>query len=295
VYAFFAALAVFVATAVVVRSAGRPRRWALAFSVAAAGATVWLAPGGLALDKVIARLVLPAGLVWLFALSGAWWALVRKRHRAAATWALFGTLYWFAGAPVVGQWLIRRVEAPYAEIDPLGLPPLDAAVVLGGGTRDVGGRPRLHLAGDRVLLGAQLYREGKVRTLITTGSSIPELGPPRDLTEETARLWSSLGIPSDAIVRLPQPKNTKQEIDVVEAFVETSTTIETLGLVTSAWHLPRALALCEREGLEVVPLPADVRSDDDSGDALEAYIPDGPGFHAVHRAGWELLGRAVGR
>lgn len=283
------------AVAVRARRRRRLRTVALVIAALAAGAAIAAAPSGLALDKVLARCVLPAGFVWCAVVGAAWLAFVVRKDGAAVGLALLAAAYWLAGAPVVGQWLIARVETPYAQLDPLSLPPLDAVAVLGGGTRSVEGRPRLDLAGDRVLLGAQLYLSGKARRLITTGSSIPELGPPRDLTEETALIWQDLGVPADAIIRISSPRNTSQEIAALETFVETSTTIRTLGLVTSAWHLPRALALADRVGLDVVPLPADVHTDPGAADHLQNYIPDGTGFHDVHRAGWELLGRAVGR
>lgn len=294
-FAFVSFVLAAAAAASTVRASGRGRSISALVAALALVAGVALTPGGLALDKVIARLVLPAGLVWGALVVVAWVAFARQRDRLAAGAAALAIVYWLAGAPVVGQWLVNQVERPYAAIDPMTLPPLDAAVVLGGGTRDVEGRPRLDLAGDRVLLGAQLYRAGKVRRLITTGSSIPELGDLRDLTKETTELWLSLGVPESDIIRLPEPKNTKQEIAAVTALVETSTTIRTIGLVTSAWHLKRALALADRAGLDAVPMPADVWTEPGVGANLQDFIPDGTGFHHVHRAGWELLGRAVGR
>lgn len=293
--AFIALVVAAAAGVAALRVRGRRRWGAGAVALAAAIAGVALAPGGLALDKVIARLVLPAGFVWMLLLATAATACVRRRDRLAAGALGLAIAYWCAGAPASGQWLINQVERPYAGIDPLSMPPLDAAVVLGGGTREVEGRPRLDLAGDRVLLGAQLYRAGKVRRLITTGSSLPQLGEVRDLTHETTELWMSLGVPRADIIRLPEPKNTKQEIAAVKRLVETSTSIRTLGLVTSAWHLKRALRLAERAGLDAVPLPADVRTEPEVGANLQDFIPDGSGFDRVHRATWELLGRAVGR
>jgi uncharacterized SAM-binding protein YcdF (DUF218 family) len=295
VLAFISFVFALVAVALAARSAGPIRVVAGVMAGLALVMGAVLTPGGLALDKVIARLVLPAGLVWGALIAAAFAAFVRRNDRLAAGAATLAVLHWGAGAPVVGQWLVNQVERPYAAIDPMSLPPLDAAVVLGGGTRDVDGRPRLDLAGDRVLLGAQLHRAGKVRRLITTGSSIPELGELRDLTKETTELWLSLGVPEADIIRLSRPKNTKQEIAAVKALVDTSTTIETVGLVTSAWHLKRALALADRAGLDAVPMPADVWSEPDVGRDLQDFIPDGTGFYEVHRAGWELLGRAVGR
>ena len=293
--AFFTLLTVAAASAVGLRLRRSGRWWGLAVAGTALLLAALLVPDGLALDKILARLVLPAGLAWLALSASAWMAVIRGQDRKAGLRLAAALLVWLAGAPVVGDLLIDVIEAPFRDIEPLEGPRLDAVVVLGGGTSNVEGRPRLDMAGDRVLLGAQLYRVGRARRLVTTGSSLPALGPPRDLTEETAAIWQSLGVPEEAIIRLPDPKNTRQELEAVKAWVTTSTAVRSVGLVTSAWHLGRALAQAERVGLEVQPLPADVRGKGVSGLNLQDYIPAGPGFDAVHRASWELLGRAVGR
>ncbi len=274
-----------------------PRRRTGAILLAAGIVALLIAgPRDLALDKLLARFVLPAGLFWALLIAAAVTTYAQRRTIAASGFTMLAVLYWAVGAPVWGDLLLARLEAPYVQASPLSGEPLDAVAVLGGGTQVRGGRPGLDLAGDRVLLGAQLFLQGRTRRLIATGSSIAGLGPPRDLAGETTAIWRSLGIPEGAIRQVPEPKNTRQEIEALSKLVRTSTVIQTLGLVTSAWHLPRALASCERLGLEVVPLPADVRTQREAGPPnVLAFIPDGSGFYAVHRAGWEILGRAVGR
>ncbi|NJK89436.1 MAG: DUF218 domain-containing protein, partial [Myxococcales bacterium] len=93
-----------------------------------------------------------------------------------------------------------------------------------------------------------------------------------------------------------EPRNTSpQEIAAIAAWVKTATAVRSLGLLTSAWHLPRAMALAEREGLEVVAIAADVQFEASVGESILDYLPHGPAFQLVHRAAWETLGRAVGR
>ena len=64
---------------------------------------------------------------------------------------------------------------------------------------------------------------------------------------------------------------------------------EHVGLVTSARHMRRALALCDSYGLEMDPLPADFRSSTRPPSFL-VLIPQAAGFQAVAIVCWEYLG-----
>jgi uncharacterized SAM-binding protein YcdF (DUF218 family) len=253
-------------------------------------------PRGYLGQKVIGRLVMPAGLVWAALLLRLLWCWRRRQWSEVRLWGLVWVLYWMAGCPWVGQLGFHALERPYRDLEPLKGPPLAAVAVLGGGTAPVRG-PRIGAAGDRVVLAAQLVEAGRTRVLVTTGSSIPGWGPGRDLSRETEAVWRSLGVTAVEIVRLPTPKNTSEEIAALKRFVD-ERGLDEIGLVTSAWHLPRAMALAQRVGLPVVPLPSDIRGPP-SVDVLEVglldLLPAGEGHDAVHRVAWELLGRAVGR
>ncbi|MHB8902668.1 MAG: YdcF family protein, partial [Thermoguttaceae bacterium] len=67
-----------------------------------------------------------------------------------------------------------------------------------------------------------------------------------------------------------------------------------LGLVTSAWHMKRALRLARVNGLSLQPLPADFR-----GTAIEwaprDFNPTGSGFLKSELACKEILAGLVGR
>ncbi|MGF1510593.1 MAG: YdcF family protein [Myxococcota bacterium] len=270
-------------------------RWAAAGALFLA-LGVYALPRGYLLGKVIAHLLMPAGLLWLALTMVVIWSKRAAPPLLALTTAVVWAAYTAAGCPAVGQLGIRVLESEARSIDPFETPPFDAVVVLGGGTSWVDG-PRLSHAGDRVVLGAQLYLMGRTSRLVATGSSIPGWGPRRDLTKETLAVWTSLGVPPSAVLRLPEPKNTREEIAAVAELVEREG-FRRVGLVTSAWHLPRAMALVREAGLQVTPLAADYRGRAGFGfwgAPTIDFIPSGEGFETVHRVGWEFLGRAVGR
>lgn len=72
---------------------------------------------------------------------------------------------------------------------------------------------------------------------------------------KTANLLYSIGIPKEDIIIHSEPKDTKEEAIKIK---------ETLGdekffLITSAYHMPRALALFKKEGLDPVVAPTDYK------------------------------------
>ncbi len=257
-----------------------------------AGLVLAVPPTLLEVQKILATLVMPTALLWMALLIACY--LARTYHRLR--WVLLGiaaafTLLangWFAHG------LIAILESPYTGIKPLSCGRFDAICVLGGGTdRDPSRSPQLSAAGDRLRLAAALYRAGKTRLVVTTGSSIPGVDRERDLSEEAALLCLQLGVPADALVRLPEPENTSREIHAL-ATLQGERDWQDLGLVTSAWHLPRAMALAERFELRVTPLPADFRGGLPPVTPLY-LIPQGRFLDLSRLATWEFLGRLVGR
>lgn len=248
--------------------------------------------GGFGREKVLARLIMPAGLFWL---SLAALAYVEARRRSFGRAALLGVAFVaFAtlGSVPVGGRLVRSLEARIPAADPEAR--YEAIFVLGGGTGlSPGRRPQLGAAGDRLRLAARLWHEGRARTLVASGFSPPPYGLGK-LSAHTVELWGQMGVPVEATCQLDFPKNTREEI---AAYVELAKQEgwTRMGLISSAWHLPRAMALAGRAGLNVTPIPADHLS----GPAGELHalwlIPQRAGFSLVDIFAWETLGRWLGR
>ncbi len=255
------------------------------------------APSGLLLQKCVAKLLMPVGWFWLLlggAAAGAWHAKRRGLALAAGgVWVAFTV----AGSPVLGGYLVGQLESAHLQ-RPFDLGRFDAVIVLGGGTASTPwGEAQLGASGDRVLLGARLYHRGQTPLLVTSGSPIGGLRDEHDSVAATARIWRELGVPAEAIVEVEGARNTREE-SVAHARLIRDLEVRRVGLVSSAAHLPRAMALFERQRLsaELVALPADIRhAEAPMRLSLYDVLPEADGFGLLERACWEHLGAAVGR
>ena len=248
-----------------------------------------------ALEKTVGLLAMPAGLVWLFLLASAVLSLLRKQRLPAVLFLAAALLYAIAGNVYLGSALVARLEAAVPPVDVATVAPFDAVLVLGGGSQeDPFGRPEAGLAGDRLLLAARLWHAGKARLLVTSGLSRDSLGAVRNLGEETRALWRGLGVPDAAILVVASPCwNTREEI-AADRRLQFQHGWKRVGLLSSASHLPRALALARKAGLVVTPVGADWRGRPHPFQ-LQMLVPQADGFLDVQRACWEFLGRRVGR
>lgn len=251
---------------------------------------LWSMPSMLVLKKVIALLILPAGIVWLgLATLVSWPGLKRGARLLSILLFIACTL---AGNAWTGSWLLGTLEQPYVDLQAPAAP-LDALLVLGGGTS---GRPdgsaQLGPAGDRVITAARCYHAGKTRLLIASGLSVTDIGGKRSLADDTARIWSELGIPNEAVIRFETPRTTREEIREFKQLIH-ERGWKHVGVCSSAWHLRRVEKLCAAEGLEAVPVPADFLSTKLPLNAMYA-VPQARGFQNVQKALWEYLGGLVG-
>ena len=246
------------------------------------------------LEKTLGLLLMPAGLFLLLLLAGAAVCLRRRRSGGAAFLLALAAGYGAAGnihlAGALCRGLERRVPNPVVET----LEPFDAVCVLGGGSdQDPAGRPELGPAGDRVMLGARLWYAGKTRLLVASGMAHDGVAGVHDGGQETRALWRAVGVPDRAILVVPEPCwNTRDEIGAYVR-LQASHGWKRIGLVSSAIHLPRAMALAERAGLRCTPLGADWLGRRRPFQ-LQDLVPQAGAFSLTQRACWEYLGRWVG-
>jgi uncharacterized SAM-binding protein YcdF (DUF218 family) len=159
------------------------------------------------------------------------------------------------------MFLVRSLEWQYL---PTGeLPSADAIVVLGGGTRPrIAPRPwyEVNEAGDRILYGSWLYKQGKAPWLIVTGGRADwfgEGGNPE--SEDMAAIAEMLSVPKTAIIQESQSFNTRDNaVNTQRILLEKK--INKILLVTSALHMPRSLNIFRELGIESIPAPTDFLS-----------------------------------
>lgn len=271
----------------------RPRAWSwwLGWSVPALALAVTsvVLIQDIAAQKLVSRLLMPLDLLWLGLLSAGLIQAWRRRWWAAGLFGVAFALLTFSASGWVADRLMTALEQQIPRTSPTTLPAVEAVFVLGGGT-DLrpDGEPEFGVSGDRLAVAAAAYLHGRTPLLVASGSGFPGLDAERNCAAETAHLWRALGVPAEAIIELPGPLNTVQEIAAYRELCATRGWTR-IALVTSAWHLPRALALCHRAGLDPLPLGADWRGRD-LGWSLLNFVPTGQAAATTQLACWEWLG-----
>lgn len=277
--------------------------WALlGVGLAAIGLlTVWLIFGRMAAEKIGTALVLPTGLLGMLLVAASVWILLSRERRAGAVMLVLTGCYWLMGSATVADNLARSLEAPFVGINPLEtVQPYDAIVLLGGGGgRGANGRLQGNQSGDRMILAAQMYHQGLTRQIVCTGQRIESLSPNgTDPSVTSHDVLTRLGVPDSAIAAVGG-RNTTEEMDNLQK--RYSDGAARVGLVTSAWHLPRALRLANRRRFFPDPLPADFWSGfrgtepPAAARVIESLIPSAQAMMINWYCCKEYLGMLVGR
>jgi len=241
------------------------------------------------MTEILKTLVLPCGLVWLGLIAVTFLAWRSKRRVLFGSVVVLLVAYTALGNPWLGRAIISRQDGQFAHIRSLEKGPYDVVIVLGGGTfTGAHGQVQLSLAGDRVMLGARMYLKGRTQMLVSTGiSTRPDGQHPAD---ECSQVWQDLGIPADDIIRLGGA-NTAAEMDAIRVAIDRHGW-KRVGLVTSSWHMQRALALAKARELNLDPLPASVSGRKPTF-RLPDMIPHAKGFTVNTIAMREILGAVL--
>jgi uncharacterized SAM-binding protein YcdF (DUF218 family) len=140
------------------------------------------------------------------------------------------------------------------------LPEASAIVVLGGGVKpSIPPRPWIELgeAGDRIIYGVKLYKQGKAPLLILSGGRVDWQGKQSPESTDMASIAELMGVPSSAILQDKTSLNTRQNAVNVKKILDEQKITGKILLVTSAMHIPRSLLIFQKLGIDVIPAPTD--------------------------------------
>ncbi len=247
------------------------------------------------LTNATAQLVLPPGVFILLALIGL--AMVRSRIRFGAGLALFSVLALYTlSIPLVSRALVQSLEVPYT--NPADDRSPGAIVVLGGGTyhrapeygADTVGGATL----ERVRYAAYLHKRTGKPILVTSGN------PAGGDTSEAEQMKNALREFGAGAKWIESCSNNTFENARLSQQVLRKAGVESVYLITHAWHMPRARMAFERSGLRVVPAPMAYRTS--PGLTLLDFLPSAGGlkdsyifFHEVLGTVWYRIRFDMGR
>lgn len=241
------------------------------------------------MPDILAALLRPGSWILLGSGAGLALRLAGRRRLGGVALAGAGALLLALAVLPMGRLLLAPLEDRFPA--PGGLAsPVDAIVVLGGAFDPAVIRARgalgLNDAGERVLALAQLARRHPEARLVFAGGA-GSLGDEALAALPAREFLDALGVDPDRVLLETRARNTRENA---------LRTRELLGdvegpvlLVTSAWHMPRAVGAFRAAGWSVVPHPVDYRTDGARGLVLGFDLRRGLDFAELAVREWLAL------
>ncbi len=188
------------------------------------------------------------------------WTRWRPTGRLLVTLTAFAVLA-IAVLPL-GSSLIVPLEERFPH--PAALPArVDGIVVLAGpvdiGVSEVRAEVALKDTAERLIAGVALSRRFPEAQVVFSGGTGSLRRPDLKEAEFAARVFAALGVPAERMRYENQSRNTFENAVFSQRLVQPRPG-EVWLLVTSAFHMPRAMGCFRQIGWEVIPYPVDYRT-----------------------------------
>ena len=213
-------------------------------------------------SKIIWFFLTPSNALMVAAFVGLW--LLRGRHHLIGSRLLFGALVavTVGGLSPLGNILLVPLEERFPRFVDDGRT-VAGIVVLGGSyeteVTNKRGQIALNEAGERLIALAELARKYPDARLVYSGGGSEfthDVTPEATLVEDTAQ---SLGVIPERLIYERRSLNTQQNASYSKILCQPRAGERWL-LVTSAFHMPRAMGAFRAAGFEVEAYPVDYRT-----------------------------------
>jgi uncharacterized SAM-binding protein YcdF (DUF218 family) len=226
-----------------------------------------------------------AELPFLFYLSKIFWFLVQPLNLAIFLLAFSLLVVWFGWRKLGGftallSFLILALSA-WTSLGALLLNPLEerfqrptppdqvaGIIVLGGGFEGAINLARggydINSGGDRFLEAAVLARRYPDAKIAVSGGTGTVVLDGEGDADTAPKLFEALGIPASRLILEKESRNTYENVENIRQIVSPGQD-QTWLLVTSAFHMPRAIGLFRKAAFPVLPWPVDYRTSGEEG------------------------------
>ena len=180
------------------------------------------------------------------------------------------------------HFLVNQLESQYQMVQKVD-PSVKWIVVLGGGRKQLSNMPVNELltssSEKRLFEGIRLFRQLPQARLVLSG------GKSEAISMAELSVWFS--IPKEDLVIEQYSLNTEQQAKELEKILHK----QPFYLVTSALHMPRAIALCQKYGLKPIPAPADFNFYWGTDQWVKMLVPNAYNLSYFSMAFHELMGK----
>ena len=214
-------------------------------------------------SKLVWLFLQPSSLLMILTISGI--LLIKTgRARLGRNLALFSaTALLVLGFSPLGNILILPLEEQFPRVALEHGASVDGIIILGGAIDTIISRNRPSLstneAAERLIEGANLARRWpRAKVLFSGGSSNLIIGDANE-SDLAKRLLTDLGVNSNRLILENRSRNTFQNAEQSKISANPKPGERWL-LITSAFHMPRAMGCFHQVGFPVQPWPVDYRT-----------------------------------
>ncbi|MDR1057849.1 MAG: YdcF family protein [Coxiellaceae bacterium] len=239
------------------------------------------------LHKILPLLFLPTAIILYLLL----WAIITRKRLAII---LAATILTVTSLPVSYKILMRYVENYAIKRLPANISNADAIVVLSGMLVTVNSTHGLVSewadgGPNRFFAGIELLKAKKAKYLILTGGKSPQQPDSPPEGEVLAQYAQNFGIKKNQIIVTGEVQNTYDEAKAIKEIVLIRK-FHKIILVTSAFHMPRAVLLFKQFGIyNIEPYPVDFRVGVENSTLID-FLPSGFSLGRFEFALRELIG-----
>lgn len=217
------------------------------------------------LSKLLALFAQPSALAVLLLAAGVWLTRRGRQSRMGRRLLLGGLAALIVGGlSPLGNLLILPLEQRFAAVPAPGPGDRVDGIILLGGFEDgwiSGGRGGLGLneAAERVTEGLRLALRHPEAKVVFTGGVGRVFTPGAEATTSVGAFLAEAGVAPERLVLEGKSRNTYENAVFTREMV-TPAPGERWYLVTSAYHMPRAMGLFRKAGFDVTAYPVDYRT-----------------------------------
>jgi uncharacterized SAM-binding protein YcdF (DUF218 family) len=227
------------------------------------------------LKKLITYFVLlPPGNIATFLVLLSFYLFLKRLRKTALLTLLFGFAVYLLSIQPVASSLMKPLEHKYKVPPSAELNSCDALVVLGGGIKR--GAPFLNLP-DSPMEDAQIRLDAALKLFFEKPRPIIVSGYSKNERYSEAKVMAAylryMGVPKKFLIEENASADTLQNA-LFTAKVIKEKGFRKVCLITSAYHLPRAVMLFNRAGVKnLVPVPADFKGSSIISLTVYKFIP----------------------
>jgi uncharacterized SAM-binding protein YcdF (DUF218 family) len=218
------------------------------------------------ISKIFWGIVQPGMLLLLLLVAAIGLSRTRFQRTAWGCVVAAALLIFVGGLLPLSTWMILPLEERFARPSLEGRP-IDGIIILGGAedSRVAAGRGvhAVNETAERLTEAAALARRFPEAKVIFTGGAIELVAMPTIGADAAGIILRDLGVDPGRLTLERNARTTYENAVLVKDIADPKPGERWL-LVTSAWHMPRSIAVFRKAGFEVEAWPVDYRTAGDS-------------------------------